>query len=257
MGKTLQQELSSLSLKEYNCTEKDEATLAQFLEATKKLTNEDRRAAMTREEQDAEDVRIQFEQERKNAPKKLAGLVALQVKVQDSFPAAMKQMLEEDGKAVLARLVGPTSEELSGEVLDDALPPSKLKGGRLPASEPCYIVLRPQEGHILLVSWLPDNAPAKMKMKCSTFKSSVTDVVKEAIGDAKFAAVELSDEDDLEDSLATEPFVEKAAKPAVAAMGGGYGGGPPAGFKPPPGGFALPGMGKGGPPGGFKLPGMK
>eukprot|EP00929_Paragymnodinium_shiwhaense_P111630 TRINITY_DN79974_c0_g1_i1.p1 TRINITY_DN79974_c0_g1~~TRINITY_DN79974_c0_g1_i1.p1 ORF type:complete len:375 (-),score=125.92 TRINITY_DN79974_c0_g1_i1:212-1336(-) len=256
--KTLQKELGSVHFKEYNCTEPEEATLPQFIEATRKLTNSERRAAMTREEQDAEDVRIQFEKEKKTAPKKLAGLVALQVKVQDSFPEAMKKLLEEDSKAVVARLTGATSEELSGEVLDDVSAPSKLKGNRLPAAEPCYVVLRPKEGHILLISWLPDNAAAKMKMKCSTFKSSVSDVIKEAIGDAKFATVELSDEDELEDCLAEDPFKEKASQ-AAEPKPGGYGGGPPAGFRPPMGGFALPGMGKGAgkPPGAVAMPGMR
>merc|ERR1719310_2643152 len=128
--KTVQKELSPLSFKEYNCTERDEATLPQFLEATRKLTGDDRRAAMTLAEQDAEDVRIEVEKERANAPKKLAGLVALQVKVQDSFNDALKKFLEEEGKAVVARLSGEKNEDLSGEVMDDVSAPSKLKGNR-------------------------------------------------------------------------------------------------------------------------------
>jgi hypothetical protein len=253
--KTLHGEFSGLKLKEYNATEKSEVTLAEFRKATAASTKEQRHAAMTQEEIDREEVQEQVAKEQRSAPKQLAGLVALQIKVHDSFEEAVKLCLAEEKKAVVGKLVGPKGEELSGEVLDDVEAPSLLKG-RIPSAEPCYIVMRATEGRLLLLSWLPEDSPAKLKMRCSTFKSSVLDVIKGLAGpDVRVIATQASEEADLVDSLVAPPA---AAAPGEAAEEASEGGGSGSKFKPPPGAMALPGMGGPGkpPPGGFALPGM-
>lgn len=218
-------------------------TLAQFLESTREMTESDRHAAMTREELDAEDVKKQIAKEQKSAPKMLAGLVALQVQVHRSFEDAVSRLLAEERKAVLAKLTGSKGEELIGEILDDVGGPPDLRG-KLPGDEPCYAILLPSETQFFLISWLPDGAGAKQKMKCSTFKASVLDTVKGLMGARTVVHKEISDPDDLDNCFVQASSAEAAdetdAKPASD------------GPRRPPGGFALPGIG----PGGIALPGM-
>lgn len=246
--KTIKQAFPSLVFKEYHASEMNEINLSAFVDSTRKFTKDDRRKAMTREERDVEDAKERMKDEQKKAPKKLAGLVSLQIGALDSFNDAMRQLKEEQGKAVLAKLDGAKGEEVSGETLDGISTPTDLKG-KLPAEEPRYVVMRPAEGRVLLISWLPDNAPAKMKMKCSTFKSSVLELVKELLPDLAVNSVEVSEEDDLTDSLADAPATKGSGEEAAAEASAGPVG---AGFRPPPGAMALPGMGGRGIP----LPGM-
>lgn len=251
--KTVQSKLEGISFKEYHATERDEMTLAAFLEHTRKLTGEDRRAAMTRAEQDLEDVSKACEAEKAAAPKMLAGLVAVQIKAQDSFTEGVPVVLAEDGKALLCKLAGPKNEELSGEVLDEVSAPTALKG-RLPDEEPCYVLMRMAAAaedapkRLLLISWLPDNSAVKLKMKCSTFKASVMQQVRGLAPDvAGLAQAEVTCEDDLTDDLGVAAAPAEAAAEEESA---------PARRGPPPGAFALPGMGGRPPPGAFALPGM-
>lgn len=248
--KTLRDCFPDLSFKEYNTTERDEVTFEQFQEHTRDLTESDRHAAMTQGEIDQEEALKQSKREQSAAPKMLAGLVALQIEAQGSFRAAAERLRAPKGVGVLGRLAGPKGEELSGEVLEGVSAPSQLKG-RLPAEEPCYVLLRlaAEADGLLLLSWLPDGAPVKAKMKCSTFKASVLSLAKELTGVERMVQKEINDEDDLSDDLANPPAagassVEAGAKATPA----------PGGFRPPAGAMPLPGMG--GPPGGFKLPGM-
>lgn len=248
--KTLRDHFGKLKFKEYNITERSEATLAQFLEQTHTLTEGERREAMTREELDQQEVREQVAKEQRAAPKMLAGLVALQIKAQSSFEEAMAQLSAEGGKAVIARLAGPKSEELAGELLESVGSPAQLKG-RLPTDEPCYVIMRLSEEKTLLFTWLPEGAPARLRMKCSTFKASVVQLAKDFCKVSAVATAEVCDEDDLTEDLgaAAAPAAEEASAPAAGPK--------PGGFKPPVGGFALPGMGGGRPPpGGVALPGM-
>jgi len=253
--KTVTKEFKDLSFREYNATERDEVTLEEYLKATKKLSGAERRAAMSPEERGIEDVKIAQETERKTLtsnPMKLAGLTSIKIKAQPSFRESLDSLFEEGctlNRAMVCLLAGKTSEEVDGEILDDIDAPSSLKG-LLPVELPAWVVLRPSEDKVLFICWLPDNAPAKLKMKLSTFKGSVQNLI-EAKSDDRYdvRSVELSEQDDLADDLATKPFLKEAKKDAPEGAGGGYGGGV--------GGFALPGMGgKGKGKIGFALPGM-
>eukprot|EP00933_Yihiella_yeosuensis_P010097 TRINITY_DN11635_c0_g1_i1.p1 TRINITY_DN11635_c0_g1~~TRINITY_DN11635_c0_g1_i1.p1 ORF type:complete len:561 (-),score=166.50 TRINITY_DN11635_c0_g1_i1:143-1744(-) len=266
--KTLRNEFEKLSFKEYNATEKAEVTLDQFMESTRSRTEEDRHAAMTQEELDHEEVRRQVAEERAAAPKKLAGLAALQVKVQPSFDEAVERLLGAAGEiAVCAQLSGEKGEEVTAEVLESVASVSGLRG-RLPIEKPCYAVIRrsvsnsggqgkaeesegdateteskPQE--LLFISWLPENSEVKARMKCSTFKASVVDRIKELAGRSLVMPLsEVTCEEELTDKLGesvpasnAEAETESAPK-AAPPTGSGYGAG-----RPPPGAFALPGMG--------------
>jgi len=214
--KTLRAEFKDLCFKEYNVSELDEVTLPQYAEATRELTDSDRYAAMTREELEAEDVKRRCAQEQGTRPKMLAGLAALQVQVQASFEEAFGRLLAEEGRTVLARLSGPSGEELSGEVMEENVSlPSQLRG-RLPEEDPCYVLLRPSEAHCLLISWLPEFSAVKKKMKCSTFKASVVDNLRQRLGDRKLVQAEVSCNDDLEDSLADPPAEQPQEDEAAA-----------------------------------------
>jgi hypothetical protein len=249
--KTLQAEFKDLRFKEYNVSELDEVTLPQYIDATRALTESDRHAAMTGQELEAEAVKMRCAKEQGTQPKMLAGLVALQIQVQASFEEALGRLLTEEGRAVLARLAGSSGEELSGEVMEEQITlPSQLRG-RLPNEDPCYVLLRPTEAHCLLISWLPEFAAPKNKMKCSTFKASVVDTLRQRLGDRKLLLAEVSCNDDLEDDLA-DPPAEQPAGDATAVEATPA----PSGPKPPPGAMALPGMGKKPPPGAVAMPGM-
>lgn len=239
--KTLKDAFPALTFKEMNATERSDATLEDLLSQTRGLTAQERYEAMSREEIDAERVKQEIAKEQKAAPKKLAGLVGLQIQPQPSFDQAIERLLAEDEKAVLATLVGPKREELSGEVLDGVARPSQLSG-RLPAEEPCYVVTRPEASKLLLVTWLPEGSSARVKMACSTFKKSVLELLAARAAGATVLQAEVCEEQDLTDDLGLKPE-------PLAAEGEAEQGQPaakPAGFKPPPGafgGFALPGMG--------------
>lgn len=251
--RTLRLEFSELSFKEYPVTERSEVTLEQFLESTRETTEADRKAAMTQGELDAEEVRRLVDGERKVAPKKLAGLVALQVHVQPSFESGLARVLEGGGGlALLAHLRGTTGEELHGELLEDVAGPTQLKG-KLPSTEPCYAILPLHGGPgMLLISWLPEGAEVKRKMKCSTFKASVLEQVRERLSGAPVARSEITSEEDLDDSMADAAAAAAAAEQAEASSAADA---LPAAPKRPVGGVALPGMG-GKPVGGIALPGM-
>lgn len=251
--RTLRLKFSELSFKEYPVTERSEVTLEQFLESTRETTEADRKAAMTQGELDAEEVRRLVDGERKVAPKKLAGLVALQVNVQPSFESGLARLLEGGGGlALLAHLRGTTGEELHGELLEDVAGPTQLRG-KLPSTEPCYAILPLHGGPgMLLISWLPEAAEVKRKMKCSTFKASVLEQVRERLSGAPVARSEISSEEDLDDSTADAAAAAAAAEQAEASAAADA---LPAAPKRPVGGVALPGMG-GKPVGGVALPGM-
>ncbi|CAE8689839.1 unnamed protein product, partial [Polarella glacialis] len=216
--RTLRSEFSSLRFKEHTATELDEVSLEQFLESTRPRTDGDRHAAMTQEELDADEVRKQVAIEQAAAPKMLAGLAALQVKVQPSFDESLGRLLAApSGLVVVAQLCGASGEEVAAEVLEDVASPAGLRG-KLPAAAPCYVMLcppgpdasGPREGdepeslqvtRLLLVSWLPDGAGVKARMKSSTFKASVVDRVRQLAGTATLVLAEATCEDDLDDSL--------------------------------------------------------
>lgn len=230
--KTVQEKFDKIAFASYHATSRDEFTLAAFLETVRPPTDAERRAAMTQAEIDLESVKKEQEQERASAPKMLAGLVALKIKVQPGFEESMTKLLAEEGTAVVARLVGATNEELDGEVLDGIASPAALKG-KLPA-EPCYVLMRAcGEKRLLLLSWLPEDANVKLRMKTSTFKASTIDKIKELASEWTVAQSEVTAEEDLVDDLAAVPVLS-AAEPEAAPEKPKW--------KPPAGGMALPGM---------------
>jgi len=235
--RTIREEFSNLHFKEYNATERREVTWEQYQESTRARTEQDRFAAMTQDEIDQLEVRKQVAKEQAMAPKKLAGLAALQVKVNESFESSMKRLLEssEVPSAVIATLA---SEELHGDLLElSSSGPSALKG-KLP-SEPCFALMRGKGDQLLFMTWLPDGATVKQKMKTSTFKASVLDHVKSCT-DLELILVEASEDDDLDDSLLESGKAAEASPapaPMVEAMRS-----PVTGPKPPAGAVALPGL---------------
>jgi len=237
--KTLRKEFTNVSFQEYNAADRDEVTLAQFLDSTREMTTKERHDAMTAEELDMERVRREIAKEQATGPKLLAGLVPLSVQIQASFEDAVRCIFTAPGMAALGKLGGPNGEELSGESLEDVASPPQLSG-RLPSDEPCYVIMRGQEDGLLLLSWLPEGVPAKKKMRCSTFKASVLEKIGSLAGDCSIAQAEVTAEDELVEGLgsgsaATGDQAESApsASPAASAAAGGK----------PFGGFALPGMG--------------
>lgn len=260
--RTLRDEFSKLSFKEYFVTERSEVTLAQFAESTRERSDADRTAAMTQDEIDAAEGRRAVEQERASAPKMLAGLVALQVKMQPSFEAAMVSVVAmcnapDCSVAVLARLGGRTGEELHGEVLEGASKPEDLCG-KLPADEPAYVLLPQQvpgrSGEeppvsFLLVSWLPDGASVTKRMKSSTFKASVVEKVKElsqGVSLGPLLSVEITGEDELTSGLVVSAAASSKASPLEPAADAPHNESHAAPGGRPAGGIALPGLGAAG-----------
>lgn len=194
---------------------------------------------MSQEERQIADVKKEQLKEQAAAPKMLAGLVALKVKAQDSFDEAMKTFMESEGKAVVAKLTGEKSEDLSGEIFDDIATPSALKG-KLPSDQACFVLIKKEAPKIVFLTWQPEDVPIKLRMKASTFKASVMDAVKELLPDAELLTANATDEDELVDEMGNPRKVtaEETQVEAPKPTTGGY--------KPPVGGFALPGMG--GPP---------
>jgi hydroxymethylpyrimidine/phosphomethylpyrimidine kinase len=169
----------------------------------------------------------------------LAGLVALKVKAQESFEEAMKTFLDSENKAVVAKLTGAKSEDLSGEIFDDISAPTALKG-KLPNDTACFVLVKKEAPKVLFLMWQPEDVPVKMRMKASTFKASVMDCVKELLPDAELLTANATEEDDLNDEMGNPRKVTMEETQAEAAPK------PTGGFKPPVGGYSLPGMG--GPP---------
>lgn len=228
--------------KNYNITDKEEATFKAWNEATRCLSGDERRAAMTKQEQDAEDARLASEEERARAmanPMKLAGLGSVTVTLSDTVTSNIAA-LKEGGKALLGHVTGDRKKVIEGELLDGISVPSDLKG-KLPPEEPCYVFLF-VEDKVCMVSWLPDLAPVKSRMGMSTFKNSVVMQMKESCGQETMLTQEVSQDDWLTDDIGQKVEEEAggAAAPAVKVPG------------MPVGGVKMPGM----PPGGFKLPGM-
>ncbi|CAJ1336220.1 unnamed protein product [Effrenium voratum] len=227
--RTLREEFPHLILKEYNASERQEVSLAQYLEFTRGKTDQDRHDAMTQDEIEQEEVRKQVAKEQAAAPKMLPGLVALQVKLMDSFVESMKQFVEKsEGFAVLAKL---ENEEIAGELLE-AEKVSALKG-RLP-SQPCFVALPAPggaEGKLLFITWLPEGANPRQKMKISAFKESVREHIR-SFTDLEIVAAVAADDDDLADDLGAEaPAAVPQPQPVSPA-------------RPKlPGAVALPGMG--------------
>lgn len=233
--KVLLDAFGDLSFQQYPATEKGELTLEEFVSKTRPLTEEERLASMTHEEIVREEAKKAMDKEQQAAPMKLAGLVALQLKRTESFDQALESALAGEGKAVLAKLGGAKGEDLDGAVLDDVAAPSALKG-KLPTNEPCYVVLSLGD-RILVLSWMPNEVPAKLRMKYSTFKASCIKFVREAAGSRRVASADVTEEEDLADDLgaaAAEEPEDRAAATGEAKK--------PGGFKPPVGGFRMPGM---------------
>lgn len=245
--KPLKEKLEPLKFLEYQITEKDEATLAKFLEATHVMSEQERRDCMSKEERQIADVKKEQLKEQAAAPKMLAGLKNLKVAEQESFTEAMKDFLVSENKALKAMLTGDKGEELSGEVIDDVASPSGLKG-KLPGNDSCFVIMKKEASKILFITWQPDDVPIKQKMKASTFKASVLDLVKEYLRsptpegeqetEPEILTAGANDEDELNDEMGNprrKVTAEDLAEPQAPKPTGGY--------KPPCGGIAMPGMG--------------
>lgn len=234
---TVREALEGLTIKAFHATDRGDVTLEEFLAKTQPVSEADRRSAMTLEEQQVEDAKREMEQTRAAAPKKLAGLVALQLRTTESFTEAMAALVGGSDKAVLASLSGASGEELSGEVLDGVPAPPALRGHPRLQGEPRYVVAGAGPDRLVVISWLPEGAPVKLKMRYSTFKASLLQVVKEAAGGKAVVAAEVSEADDLTEGLGAAAPEAPEDAPSAADVAK-----PPGGFKPPAGGFRLPGM---------------
>lgn len=240
--KTLKDCFESMRWKEMKATDRDDVSLKEIMAKARVLhrglTKEERHEVMTHQEIQLEEIKEDFAKAAKSAPKMMAGMVALQIRPLASFDEAMAQLPQQQGKvAVVAKLTGDKREEVSGELLTDAGLPSQLKG-RLPTNEPCYVILQPDERRLVLISWLPEDVPAKIKMTASTFKRSVVQMLEQRLPEGgTLRKAEVTEEDELEDKLLEEPKQEEEAAEAAAAPA------PKKAFKPPVGGFALPGLG--------------
>merc|ERR1712113_92121 len=73
------------------------------------------------------------------------------------------------GYCLVGTLVGEKHEDLQGKLLDGISATSELQGC-LPPDEPSYLLIRSGKERLLILSWLPDTCPAKVRMKFSTFK---------------------------------------------------------------------------------------
>lgn len=268
---TIKEELSDLSFKEtYQVTGRDEVSFQAFAEKIRPRTEEDRKKAMTVEEQLHYDVLKEVKQETAAGPKMLAGMKKMEVDVQASFTEALTLLLAETSNpsAVLAK--AGEKGQLEGETLQGVEGPSDLRG-RLSAEQPLYVLL-PASGNLVVMTWLPDNAPVKKRMLTSTFRSSVVDHIRAIATGWTVTTAEASSEEELDDSL-----IETASKhgdnnsmvqvdqvlPGAASPGADAGSAPPSEVvpsdtsvdrapvpsgtdaKPPPGAVALPGMGLG------------
>lgn len=232
--RTLREEFTHLHFKEYNATERREVSWEQYQESTRARTDQDRFAAMTQDEIDQLEVRKQVAKEQAMAPKKLAGLAGMQVKVNETFESSMKSFL--DSEVPLAVVAKLDQEELFADVLElGEQGPAALKG-KLP-KEPCFVIMAAKGEQLLFITWLPEGAAVRQKMKTSTFKASVLDQVK-AFSDKDLVMAEVSEDDDLEDSLADSQKVPEAACPVAPVAPAPA----PKGPKPPAGAVALPGL---------------
>merc|ERR1712137_1416790 len=191
-----------------------EITEGYFLENTRELSSEERRAAMTAQEQDLEDVKAASASEAAAGPMRLAGLATVKIQVLPDFDDAMKVVMESENKACLGVLSGPKGEAISGRVLDDIEDATNLRG-KLPEGEACYVVL---------------NVKAITRAETVT-SGSITceDDLDPKLGRHK--SVVLQEEPDQE--VHTRP---KGGPPAGAVRMPGMG-------APMAGGFKLPGMG--------------
>merc|ERR1712137_595418 len=229
-----------------------EITEGYFRENTRELSSEERRAAMTAQEQDLEDVKAASASEAAAGPMRLAGLATVKIQVLPDFDDAMKVVMESENKACLGVLSGPKGEAISGKVLDDIEDATCLKG-KLPEEEACYVVIKGKgeaEGQYMVLAWQPDTLPPKQKMKSSTFKASVVENVKAITLAETVTSGSITCEDDLHAQLGqTRASVVVASEEPEEEVHTRPKGGPPAGA------VRMPGMGA---PmaGGFKLPGM-
>lgn len=249
--KPLEGAFKEIKFEPYEVSEKSEVTLNKFLDATRPMTEEDRLKCMSQEERDHEKVKKEIAKEQGAAPKMLAGLAALEIKVKDEFKEAMATMFAEEGKAVLGKLCGDNNESLSGEIIDAATP-TALKG-KLPKDEACYVIVR-KEKHFVVITWLPEDCHVKKRMKCATFKKSLTDILKREYPEevATTAGAECTEDDDL-----TDDVLEQKSSGGYSGDAASGASAKPGGFKPPFGGMAMPGMGGGRPPpGAVAMPGM-
>jgi len=233
--RTITEEFSEMKFTTVNVTEQAEVTAELLAGLLTTPTQQDRENMMTEGEKELEAVKRQFNKEKQLAPQQLPGLVQLQISTQPDWDEALQAVISTPGKAVFGKLVGEKLETLSGSLLDAATL-QELRG-QLPETTPCYVIA--PVGEVLLVAtWLPDGSSVKPRMKCSTFKSSVVDLVKKAAGSRSVVTAQLSDKDDLVEELAKAKPVSTEDKPRMAAAEPKKIGG----FKPPPGGFKLPGM---------------
>eukprot|EP00405_Crypthecodinium_cohnii_P042651 CAMPEP_0206554440 /NCGR_PEP_ID=MMETSP0325_2-20121206/17191_1 /ASSEMBLY_ACC=CAM_ASM_000347 /TAXON_ID=2866 /ORGANISM="Crypthecodinium cohnii, Strain Seligo" /LENGTH=350 /DNA_ID=CAMNT_0054054533 /DNA_START=286 /DNA_END=1338 /DNA_ORIENTATION=- len=236
--KTMKEALSGWSIREVVAGEASELSRTHFVESTRSMTAEERRDAMSREELEREEVQKQVSKEQSAAPRMMAGMASLKIEADPSFIDGCAAAKEGE-KACVAKIEGDKTTTLTGSVLEGISKPSDLKG-KLPDDQPCYVLLKNSEaeGRLVLVSWLPDNVAARARMKFSSFKASVVSMVKSETGADKLATSEVTDQDDLTDDIGVQVEHGENESPSTEDK-------PKTGFKPPVGGFALPGMGMG------------
>jgi len=213
--------------KDYKMMEKDEATYEAYHAATKDLSEEDRRAAMTRMEIVAEEAKAASEAERKSLEGKKIGMVglgAVTCTAHASFDDAVLSVVRgSGGEAVLIKITGDdTGHQVEGDALDSINKPADLHG-KLDDDVPCYVLMN-GEDILLLISWLPETSPVKPRMNVSTFKKDVSNKIKKLAGVDDIIEQEISDKSELTDDLgkkrieSTEPQARRPAPKSSAPM---------------------------------------
>jgi len=229
---------SDLSLtKDYKMAERSEATYSAYIEATKELDEDTRRAAMTRQEIVAEESKVAVEEQRKSLEGKRIGMVglgAVTCEAHESFDNAVMSVVRgRGGEAALVRVTGSDeSHQLEGEELESISKPSDL-GDKLDDDVPCYVLMNGEDS-LLLISWKPDTAPVKPRMNVSTFKTDVSNKIKKLAGVDDIIDQEVSEKGELTDDLGKRQVESTVPQARPAA--------PPKKTGPSPGAFKLPGL---------------
>jgi len=236
--------LPTKECKEYAMIDIEDVTAEAYREHFRVATKEERLKVMTMEEKTRMEVNEDIAKEQQSQPQRLAGLGSVKAPIADEWKKNLKSLAKG----------GYTIVKYQANILDGSFQSGLEKASDLKGklTDPAYVLFQMDEKRVLFLLWTPDVTAKEArvkKMSLTSFKSNFLQELKYLLPEKDIVTAEAHDDDDLEsvqtDKQDTEPAETKAA-PAPAPK-----------WKPPVGGFALPGMGAGAPPaGGFKLPGM-
>lgn len=224
--------------KDYKMMERSEVSYEAYEEYTKELTEDDRHAAMTRQEIVALEAHKDSERERESLVGKKIGMIglgAVTCSAHETFEEAVKAVaMGRGGEGMIAKITGVTNNhQVEGNELDDVNKPADL-ASKLDDDVPCYVLMHGEDDLLLFISWLPESAPVKPRMNVSTFKRDVVNKIKQMAGVDELIEVEVSEKKELVDSLAQKRIEnnvpQAASRPAPKPAG------------PMAGAFKLPGL---------------